>query len=81
LKIPKYQLTEVLNSDIGKSFFHFVNFYRVDAVKQMLADPKNKYSIEAIGYECGFSSKSSFYTVFKNMTGETPVSFRNSIPS
>ena len=81
LKIPKYQLTEVLNSDIGKSFFQFVNFYRVEAVKQMLGDANNKYSIEAIGYECGFSSKSSFYTVFKNMTGETPVSFRNSIPT
>ena len=79
LKIPKYQLTEVLNIEIGKSFFQFVNFYRVEAVKQMLTDPKNKYSIEAIGYDCGFSSKSSFYTVFKSMTGETPVAFRNSI--
>jgi len=80
LKIPKYQLTEVLNADIGKSFFQFVNFYRVEAVKQMLVDPKNKYSIEAIGYECGFTSKSSFYTVFKNITGVTPISFRKSIP-
>ena len=79
LKTPKYQLTEVLNIEIGKSFFQFVNFYRVEAVKQMLTDPKNKYSIEAIGYDCGFSSKSSFYTVFKSMTGETPVAFRNSI--
>ena len=79
LKIPKYQLTEVLNIEIGKSFFQFVNFYRVEAVKKMLTDPTNKYSIEAIGYDCGFSSKSSFYTVFKSMTAETPVAFRNSI--
>ncbi len=79
LKIPKYQITEVLNTDIGKSFFNFVNHYRVEAVKAMLSDPNNKFSIEAIGYECGFSSKSSFYTVFKTITGETPVSYRNSI--
>lgn len=78
LKTPKYQLTEVLNTEIGSSFFQFVNQYRVEAVKSMLSDPKNKYSIEAIGYDCGFSSKSSFYTVFKNMTGETPVTYRNS---
>lgn len=79
LKIPKYQLTEVLNIEIGKSFFQFVNFYRVEAVKKMLTDPHNRFSIEAIGYDCGFSSKSSFYTVFKSMTGKTPVAFRNSI--
>lgn len=79
LKIPKYQLTEVLNTNIGMNFFQFVNSYRVDAVKRMLTDIKNKFSIEAIGYECGFSSKSSFYTVFKSMTGKTPVSYRNAI--
>jgi AraC-like DNA-binding protein len=77
LKIPKYQITEVLNTEIGMNFFLFVNTYRVEAVKKMLSNPDNKYSIEAIGYDAGFSSKSSFYTVFKNMTGETPVSFRN----
>jgi len=79
LKIPKYQITEVLNTKMGMNFFQFVNHYRVEAVKRMLSDTGNKYSIEAIGYECGFSSKSSFYTVFKSMTGETPVSYRNTI--
>jgi len=79
LKIPKHQLTEVLNTNIGMNFFQFVNNYRVEAVKKMLTDPKNKFSIEAIGYDCGFSSKSSFYTVFKSMTGKTPVSYRNMI--
>ena len=79
LKIPKYQITEVLNTEIGNNFFQFVNYYRVEAVKKMLSDPKNKFSIEAIGYDCGFSSKSSFYTVFKNITGETPISYRNVI--
>ncbi len=79
LKIPKYQLTEVLNTEIGKNFFQFVNSYRIEAVKKMLSDPDNKYSIEAIGYECGFNSKSSFFTVFKNLTGQTPSQFKNHI--
>jgi AraC-like DNA-binding protein len=76
LNFPKYQLTEVLNTEIGKNFFQFVNSYRIEAVKKKLLEPKLKYSIEAIGYECGFNSKSSFYTVFKNLTGETPVTYR-----
>jgi len=79
LKTPKYQITEVLNTTIGMNFFQYVNYYRVEAVKEMLSDPKNKFTIEAIGYECGFSSKSSFYTVFKNITGMTPVVYRKKI--
>jgi AraC-like DNA-binding protein len=79
LKVPKHQLTEVLNTEIGSNFFQFVNGYRVEAVKKMLADKKNKYSIEAIGYECGFNSKSTFFTVFKNLTGQTPQEYKISL--
>jgi AraC-like DNA-binding protein len=80
LKIPKHQLTEVLNTVIGKNFFQFVNEFRVEATKQKLADPNNdKFSLEAIGYDCGFSSKSSFFSVFKNISGQTPMQFKNSI--
>jgi AraC-like DNA-binding protein len=77
LKVPKHQLTEVLNTEIGSNFFQFVNSYRIEAVKAMLADRNNKYSIEAIGYECGFNSKSTFFTVFKNLTGQTPQEYKN----
>jgi len=80
LNIPKHQLTEVLNTIIGKNFFQFVNEYRVEAVKQKLSDrSSDKFSIEVIGYDCGFSSKSSFFSVFKNITGHTPTQFKNSI--
>ena len=80
LNIPKHQLTEVLNTIIGKNFFQFVNEYRVEAVKQKLSDTSNdKFSIEVIGYDCGFSSKSSFFSVFKSITGLTPSQFKNSI--
>jgi len=76
LKIPKHHLTEVLNMVIGKNFFRFVNEYRVEEVKRRLVQPGQNYSIEAIGYDCGFSSKSSFYTVFKQITGKTPAQYK-----
>lgn len=81
LKIPKHHITEVLNNDLNKNFFQFVNEYRVEAVKIKLSDPKNPYSIEAIGYECGFNSKSTFFSVFKNITGMTPSEFKNKMNS
>ena len=75
LDIPKHHLTEVLNTEIGKNFFTFVNEYRVEAVKKLLAEKGHLYSIESIGFDCGFSSKSSFFTVFKKMTGLTPMQY------
>jgi AraC-like DNA-binding protein len=51
----------------------------VEAVKKKLKHNKRNYSVEVIGYECGFNSKSTFYTVFKQITGMTPAEFGNSI--
>ena len=79
LQIPKHQLTEVLNTELGKSFFRLVNSYRIEAVKSMLAEQNNYYSIEAIGFECGFSNKSSFYKIFKETVGETPSAYKKRI--
>ena len=79
LKVPRHVLTEVLNSAIGKNFYQFVNEYRVEAVKKKLTDPKlRNLSIEAIGFECGFNSKSTFFSVFKSLAGMTPAQFQNS---
>lgn len=76
LKIPKHHLTEVLNQNLGKNFFQFVNEYRIAEVKKKLANPDHPYSIEAIGYECGFNSKSTFFSVFKQITGKTPKEYK-----
>ncbi len=77
LDLPRHKITEVLNTDIGKNFYRFVNEYRVEEVKSMLSNPAyNHYSIEAIGYECGFNSKSAFFSVFKDLTGMTPAQYK-----
>ena len=77
LNISRHTLTELLNTEIGKNFYQFVNDYRVQEVKLKLADKKfSHFSIDAIGFECGFNSKSSFYAVFKNATGMTPSQYK-----
>lgn len=44
----------------------------------MLKDPKfDNYSLLSIGLECGFNSKTSFYTNFKKETGLTPKAYKN----
>lgn len=81
LSIPKHHLTEVLNIEIKKNFFLFVNTYRIENAKKILHKKSKLFSIEAIGYDCGFSSKSSFYTTFKKITGKTPLQYMKSIES
>lgn len=79
LQLQRHVVTEVLNTGFNKNFYQFVNEFRVEAVKQMLNDPKkNILSIEAIGYECGFNSKSTFFSVFKSITGKTPAQYKES---
>jgi len=74
LKIPIHQLSQLLNDNIGKNFPSIINEYRVLDAKEMLLQ-NDKYTLEAIGYECGFKSKSAFYTAFKKHVGTTPAKY------
>ncbi len=76
LKIPSHHLSQVLNSHMGVSFYQLVNRYRVRRSQQMLqSDRLKQFSIQAIGLECGFSNKSSFFRAFKQHTGMTPAEY------
>ena len=81
LALTTNQLSQVINQKSAVNFFTFVNGYRVEVVKERLNDPAySHYSILAIGYDCGFRSKSSFNKIFKEMVGKTPSEYR-SIPT
>ncbi|WP_176223757.1 helix-turn-helix domain-containing protein [Marivirga sericea] len=75
LNISSHQLSQFLNDNLGKSFTLFINEYRIEEAKQLLLSNKN-YSIEAIGYDCGFNSKSTFFTTFKKITRTTPAKYK-----
>lgn len=76
-----HQLTEVINKTIGSNFYQLVNRYRIEAAKEMLANEYSRYSIEAMGAECGFGSRSSFYSFFKKSEGVTPLEYRTKVLS
>lgn len=75
LNISNNYLSQIINQKTGKNFFRFINEYRVEKAKQLLADKAGKYTILSIAYDCGFNSKSSFNTIFKEYTGKTPSEF------
>ena len=77
LQISSGYLSLIIKENEQKNFFEFINFYRVESVKQKLLDDDYKnYTIMGIATECGFNSKSTFYSVFKKFTGETPSAFK-----
>ncbi|MBB6003352.1 AraC family transcriptional regulator [Arcicella rosea] len=78
--IPSYQLSKILNQHFQKNFFDFVNTYRVEEAKtKLVASEYEHLTLEGIGYECGFNSKSSFYAVFKKYANQTPAEYRKEI--
>ncbi len=77
LNISEGYLSQVVNQELGKSVIQFVNEYRVKTAKELLDNPEfNKYSVEAIGMESGFKSKSNFYSTFKTHSGVSPGAYR-----
>ncbi|MBX2876980.1 MAG: AraC family transcriptional regulator [Saprospiraceae bacterium] len=77
LGISSGYLSQLINAVTGENITHYINNYRVEAVKKMIQDPDfSQYSLLALGEEAGFSSKSAFYTTFKKKVGMTPNAFR-----
>jgi AraC-like DNA-binding protein len=76
LQLPKHRLSQILNEQLGKNFYDFVNEYRVEEVKRLLRDPRfGHYSTLGIAEEAGFNSKATFNAVFKKITGKTPSEY------
>ena len=81
LEISSSHLSKVINNCSGYNFPDYINSLRVEQAKKLLADPEFKdYTIVAIGLECGFNSRSTFYTAFKKFTNITPSEFIKKLP-
>lgn len=70
-------LSDVINRHKGKNFNGYINELRVNyIIHQLKTDPIYlNYKISYLAEECGFSSHSSFTTVFKSVTGISPTKF------
>ena len=80
LSLSTHNLTEVINTQLGLSFYDFVNGYRVQEVQARLADPASAHlTLLSIGLDAGFNAKSSFNAVFKKHTGMTPSQYRQQL--
>lgn len=77
LKVSRHLLSQYLNEILGKSFSNLIKEYRIEKAKRLLENEKN-FTLESLGYESGFNSKSTFFTTFKKTTGLTPAEYQKS---
>jgi len=69
-----HHVSQVINQLHNKRFGDYINTFRIEEAKKMLVETYLK--IEAVAYDSGFSSLSTFNAVFKKETGLTPSKYR-----
>ncbi len=80
LKVHPKQISASINTIFNQNFNSYVNQLRIKKAKTLLTDQSSSYlSIEGIGKEVGFHSKSAFYSAFKKVTGTTPTKYKERI--
>ncbi|SHJ85496.1 helix-turn-helix domain-containing protein [Pseudozobellia thermophila] len=73
---PK-RISSAINKVRNQNFNAYINLLRVQKAEGLLKNKDlDRLSIEGIGQEVGFHSKSAFYSAFKKVTGTTPLKYK-----
>jgi AraC-like DNA-binding protein len=72
---PPHQCSALINKHIGNNFNDWVNHYRIEYFIQSYPSKSKKLTIDAIAYESGFNSVTTFYRAFKKETGKMPLQY------
>lgn len=76
LKVSQRFLSQAINTYLNCNFFTLINQMRVEEAKRRLINlDTSEFNIDSIYYEVGFRSRSTFFLVFKKLTGKTPAAW------
>lgn len=77
LQVDPNLVSYILNTILHKSFYDYVNEFRIEEVKRKMDDAAyTHFKIVEIAYESGFNSKATFNRVFKKVTGKSPSEYK-----
>ena len=77
LAISESTLSKIIKHGAALNFSDYINKFRIEKAKVFLKDASfADYTLESIGLECGFNSKSTFYSAFKKFNEMTPSEFQ-----
>lgn len=72
-------LSQVVNEQTGMNMVSYINSFRIQEAVEMLSDEQGRMPLKAVAIEAGFSSLSTFYKLFKQTVGMTPLKFREKV--
>ncbi|PTS95115.1 DNA-binding protein [Pedobacter sp. HMWF019] len=75
IQISGHQLSQLLNDNLGKNFTTFVNEFRIQEACKIISS-NDQLTLESVGYDVGFNSKSTFFAAFKKIKGTTPAVYQ-----
>lgn len=77
LNINKCYFCCVFKNETGQTFINYLNNYKVEKSKELLAN--TNYSLLDIALSVGFNNQSYYSTVFKKLTNQSPIKYRESL--
>ncbi|MBI3103121.1 MAG: AraC family transcriptional regulator [Burkholderiales bacterium] len=75
LGLGAHQLSELVNTRLGKGFSRYLRELRIQDAKQMLVQEPSA-SVLSVGLSAGFAAQSNFYEAFREIEGMTPGRYR-----
>jgi tetratricopeptide (TPR) repeat protein len=73
-------VSQTINTALNKTYRSLINEYRIREAQRILSEPDAlKYTVESVGTMVGFKSRSTFYDIFKEITGVSPKFYLKSL--
>lgn len=75
LHVSVVKLSYVFSMHLKENYYEFINRYRLEMFKQLIAEGAYKrFTLTALSEQCGFK-KSSFFSTFRKVEGMTPTEY------
>lgn len=69
-------ISDLINTQSNDNFYSFINRMRIEEFKCLIEKQEHlKYNLDSLAGFSGFNSKSTFYRVFKEIEGITPLEY------
>ena len=69
-------ISDCIKNTTDNTFANFINAYRIDYAKQLMSNQPDM-KLSEVYLRSGFSNETTFFRIFKTITGITPSEWKN----